>query len=513
MSRLLERTVDYLANRVDRRSFIGKTAVVGSAIVAAPLDFGLRPRTAYAAVCNCNGSSCRCGSLCCDGYTEFCCTLTGANTCPPGTVTAGWWKVDGSQFCGGAARYYLDCNAQCGSCTCGSNGVCSGSCSGTRCGCAKGSCNNRKAGCTRFRYGQCNQQIRCVGPIVCRVVTCKPPWQFDPACGTSSRTDNATRYHDRPCLNEPFGNLDSARDVGGAIRVRGWSVDNSDYAQSTVRIFLDGNLVRETTANLSRPDVAWAYPAFGPNRGFDLQIPTTPGRHTICVYALDRRNGRGAFIGFREVVVAPAEGRIEQVTDLGGGKVRVVGWALDPSNRSAPTTMRFRVDGRVVLQAPTTQDRPDVVSTRPGAYLRCGFSVVVDAAAGQRNLCVDVVNRFGRAQKLACRNVTVAAMPFGQLESVTDEAPGLVRVRGWVIDPAKGKGPALVRVRVGASITETFEATLARPDVEAEHPTYGQFHGFDRVVAADPGERRVCVDTVHGPATRQLVCRDVVVGE
>ena len=28
-------------------------------------------------------SSCECGSLCCDGYTEFCCTMTGSNTCPP----------------------------------------------------------------------------------------------------------------------------------------------------------------------------------------------------------------------------------------------------------------------------------------------------------------------------------------------------------------------------------------------------------------------------------------------
>ena len=60
---------------------------------------------AYAAVCNCQGQGCPCGSICCDGYTEFCCTLTGSNGCPPGTITAGWWKVDGSQFCGGAARY------------------------------------------------------------------------------------------------------------------------------------------------------------------------------------------------------------------------------------------------------------------------------------------------------------------------------------------------------------------------------------------------------------------------
>src|SRR5690606_40176790 len=119
---------------------------------------------------------------------------------------------------------YLDCNAQCGSCGCGANGICSGSCSGTGCGCAKGNCGNRKSGCTRFRYGQCNQHVRCVGPIVCRVVTCKPPWQFDPQCGTSSRTDNATRSHNRACLNEPWGNLDLATSTHrGTVPVRGWT--------------------------------------------------------------------------------------------------------------------------------------------------------------------------------------------------------------------------------------------------------------------------------------------------
>ena len=38
---------------------------------------------------------------------------------PPGTLTGGWWKVDGSGFCGGGARYYVDCNAPCGPCGCG----------------------------------------------------------------------------------------------------------------------------------------------------------------------------------------------------------------------------------------------------------------------------------------------------------------------------------------------------------------------------------------------------------
>jgi hypothetical protein len=509
MSRVLDRTVDFLANRLDRRGFIGKTAVVGSAIVAAPLDFGLRPKSAYAAVCNCNGSRCGCGALCCDGYTEFCCTLTGANACPPGTITAGWWKVDGSSFCGGAARYYLDCNAQCGGCTCGSNGICAGSCSGTGCGCARGSCNNRKAGCTRFRYGQCHQNVRCVGPIVCRVVTCKPPWQFDPACGTSSRTDNATRWHDRACLNEPFGNLDSVVDTGrGTVRVRGWSVDQADYGQSTIRVFVDGNVVAETVANQLRADVWTAYPAFGPHNGYDLEVPAAPGRRTVCTYAIDRSNGRSTVLGFREVNVRGPDGRIDRMIDLGNGQVRVEGWAMDPTRPGRPPNVRFRVDGQVHL-AQASIDRPDVVRAYPGATLRCGFTHVISLNTGERRVCADVQTADARWHQFRCRTQLLQRLPFGRLDSATDLGGGRVRVRGWAIDPPRQTGAAEISLRVGGTSVATLLANTSRPDVAAVYPGYGPNHGFDTVIDVPPGRQQICVDALHDGNTSQLRCRVV----
>jgi len=194
-----------IATRTSRRGFLSRTALVGSALATVPATYVLRPGTAYAAICTCNNNRCGCGDLCCDGYTEFCCTSTGENTCPTGTVPAGWWKVDDSSFCvvdgSRGPRYYLDCNAVPAG-PCGSSGatpetdLCD-------CTCAEGDCSNRKACCTAFRYGQCNQQIACLGPIVCRVVTCTPPWRFDPTCTTATATDNNTRWHHRPCLERP----------------------------------------------------------------------------------------------------------------------------------------------------------------------------------------------------------------------------------------------------------------------------------------------------------------------
>jgi hypothetical protein len=386
MPGVLDRTVNFLADRLDRRGFMVKAAVVGSAAVTAPLEFGLRPTSAYAAVCSCNGSSCACGSLCCDGYTEFCCTLSGANACPPGTLTAGWWKVDGSQFCGGAARYYLDCNAQCGACDCGANGVCSGACSGTGCGCAQGNCNNRKAGCTRFRYGQCNQGVRCVGPIVCRVVTCAPPWTFDPACGTTARTDEATRSHDRPCLNEPFGSVELVAGGDGTIQVRGWAVANSDYQTAGIRVFVDDKVAYHGTAELPRPDVRWAYPAFGPNTGYDVTIDAAPGKHLVCVWGVDRRNARTTLLGLKEIEVTGPFGSLDKVTAVPGG-INIRGWLLANKALKAGRTRVF-LDSTWVFDNPTDRPRPDVQRSYPGAPLNSGFQVTLPASVGKHLICV-----------------------------------------------------------------------------------------------------------------------------
>jgi len=184
MTTLTERLVTGLSTRwaakkVGRRSLLAGAAVVGSALATHPVQYATRPLSAMATVCG-DGAACN------EGWSAFCCTVTGANQCPPGSFVAGWWKADRSGFCCGSARYYIDCNASCAS--------------GWKCHCASGTCDQRRVACNQFRYGQCHQEISCYGPVVCRVVTCTPPWQFDKACGTTSLTDNRTVNHSAPCL-------------------------------------------------------------------------------------------------------------------------------------------------------------------------------------------------------------------------------------------------------------------------------------------------------------------------
>ncbi len=163
-----------------RRRFLYRLAVVGSALAVDPLRFITRPTPAYASVC---GS----GNSCDAGWSVFCCTINdGANTCPDGSYVAGWWKVDASAFCLGSARYYIDCNRKPGS-----------SC---ECRCNSSGCDHRRVCCNVFRYGQCNTHIGGVTEVVCRLITCTPPWKWDPSCSRTVREDEETRSHSSACL-------------------------------------------------------------------------------------------------------------------------------------------------------------------------------------------------------------------------------------------------------------------------------------------------------------------------
>jgi hypothetical protein len=188
---LVSRASGLLEKRSSRRGFLVGSAMVGSAVAVTGCQIATTPGSPYTRITDCGP-----GSLCTDGYTEFCCTINdGINTCPPDSFAGGWWRADYSSFCQGT-RYYIDCMQFCCGPPTGYQNFCSG-CVECRCG---GGCNTRKVYCNYFRYGQCHQEIAQSGPIACRVVSCVPPYATDPACTTASAVDNATAEHASPCL-------------------------------------------------------------------------------------------------------------------------------------------------------------------------------------------------------------------------------------------------------------------------------------------------------------------------
>jgi hypothetical protein len=255
---IVERLGGFLAERTTRRSFIARTTLTATALSVGPAEFLLKPVSAYAFVCECASGNCSCDQLCCDGYTQFCCTINnGVNACPPGSFAGGWWLADGSEYCAGP-RYYIDCMGTCApGCGCGGGSFCP-QCDGLTCECALGTCDNRHVGCTEFRYGQCNTQIGCSGRISCRVVSCTPPWILDPSCSTVAQTDDTTADHYAPCQDGPTVNPQATHVVGMAATVTGrgyWVVDSAGI----VSVFGDATTYGDMTGKtLNNPIVGMA---------------------------------------------------------------------------------------------------------------------------------------------------------------------------------------------------------------------------------------------------------------
>jgi uncharacterized protein with LGFP repeats len=192
--RMVSAASGFLGRRVGRRGFLVRSAVVGSALATSGFDYVLKPQTAFASVC---GS----GASCSSGWTAMCCTInSGVNQCPPGSFAGGWWKADGANLCGGKARYYIDCQAECTHCGCGGGAFCASHCLNCRSHCADGSCDKRHVCHNVFRYGQCARDRHCSGPVFCRAISCTPPWKWLD-CSDASATDNRTVDHSASCLS------------------------------------------------------------------------------------------------------------------------------------------------------------------------------------------------------------------------------------------------------------------------------------------------------------------------
>ena len=270
--RLVEAASKALASRTSRRGFLRRMAIAGSAVMTAPLTYLLRPVTAYAAVVpdDCSTNS-RCNS-----WTELCCKVHGTNTCPPGSVVGGWWRAEGDDdFCGGGSRYFMDCHpASCGGCSCGGSGTCGNGCVNCDCHCHDDTCNNWRTCCTRFRYGQCNQQIDCIGPIICRVVTCVPPFEWDSTCTNEDAREDATRTHFAACLvTDSSVGADRARP--GVVRGNTWLLKEGTSSSAPVTQFTYG-LAEDTplAADWTGAGVATAGVVRGSRHGISGSGPT-----------------------------------------------------------------------------------------------------------------------------------------------------------------------------------------------------------------------------------------------
>lgn len=510
---LAERVVNKVAARfsglrTNRRSFLGGAAVVGAALAVDPFGYLTRPASAMDAIC---GSD----NTCAAGYTVFCCTINGGNnTCPPDSFVGGWWKADHSSFCGGNARYYIDCNAyRDGRYTCHCNTT---------------TCDQRRVACNQFRYGQCNTQIPWsnTGPVLCRVVSCTPPWvQFGGTCSSSSATDNNTATHSAPCLSGhvPVGVVEAISTDRGSVTIKGWAYDPDQPNTSlTIAITQDGKTLMGIHANVPRPDVNSSRKITG-NHGFQVTFQPPAGKHTYVCYAYNVAGGSGnPRLGGYTVLVADVHapvGKMESCNPVGDSVV-IRGWALD---RDAPGTallIAIRQDDKPLMGVHCGIQRDDVNSQYgvtglhgfqaefrppPGAH---NYKVyAVNAGAGKTNTLIGNHSLIVRAAAaLAGDSAGAQELPagthsgpattrvLGELESVVATGSS-VRLTGWAQDPANPSEPVAIGISGDDGTLYWYPTSYARPELSGRGKP-----GFDITIPAGRGVHTYTVFVVEQSA-------------
>jgi len=90
----------------------------------------------------------------------------------------------------------------------------------------------------------------------------------------------------------PFATVDAVWSMPGVAALSGWGWD-PDVPTTPIgmHFYVDGRFAGVLTASESRPDVAAAKPGAGDAHGYTAYLAVGPGRHTVCVYALDNYAG------------------------------------------------------------------------------------------------------------------------------------------------------------------------------------------------------------------------------
>ncbi len=303
----------------------------------------------------------------------------------------------------------------------------------------------------------------------------------------------------------PIGLLESAVGGDNSVTVTGWAIDPDTSAAIEVHVYADSVGV-PLRADVARPDVGSAYPAYGANHGFRGTVNIGPGTRQVCAYALNVGSGSTTTLGCISVVVtgqpdlgrAPI-GNFESAT-ISNDTATITGWALDPDTTKS-ITIQVSVNGAAAKTFTADKSRPDVGAAYPSLGSAHGFVEKLTLAAGSNQICVTAINTgAGGNSAFGCRTVTATApdrgrVPIGNFDELKASGDTLT-VRGWALDPDTPMTALTIQVTVNGQ-QRTFTADKTRTDVAAAYPGTGSAHGFEEKITLPPGTNEVCVTPVN----------------
>jgi len=207
----------------------------------------------------------------------------------------------------------------------------------------------------------------------------------------------------------PKANWEALTASGAEVTVAGWAVDTDAARRAVpVHVYVDGLGTPLTTSGF-RPDVSAVFTGAGDSHGFSWTGTLTPGRHSVCVYAIDADlPWRNTALGCRTVDTQFTLPRANwEVWSVSGSSLTVSGWALDPDSATSASHVHIYVDGRGTA-VKADGSRPDVGAAFSGAGDNHGFSYSETVTAGSHRVCVYAIDaQIGsRNTPLGCRTVS-----------------------------------------------------------------------------------------------------------
>ncbi len=310
----------------------------------------------------------------------------------------------------------------------------------------------------------------------------------------------------------PYGVIDSVSTAPNTVAMTGWMLDPDTVGAIQVNEYVDGQSVGTITANGDKPGLDAAFPGYGDNHDFAVNLTTlTGGTHTVCVAGVNVGAGGAGAKVCRVVTVptGPPFGVIDSTTAV-PNSFTVTGWMLDPDSIS-PIQVQVYVDGRLSTTVSASGIKAGLGSAFPGYGDDHDYTAsVTSLPGGPHSVCVVGVNVGpGSNSASICKTVVVpTGPPLGVIDS-TSTVPNSITVTGWMLDP-DSIGPINVQVYVAGVLKTTVSANGPKADLDAAFPGYGDNHDFVATVTGSwTGAQQVCVKglNVGGGSDSGLVCQ------
>jgi hypothetical protein len=293
----------------------------------------------------------------------------------------------------------------------------------------------------------------------------------------------------------PVGRLEAVQDRAESVRVKGWAYDpNMPTAQVQVAVYAGGTKIGTAVTDQPRADVAKTNYGAGPNQGFDVTLPLSAGKHTVCVYPVNLGAGSSnPRLGCATLTVTTQaswnpKGTVSAIRTA-GTRLVVEGWSFDPDAPTWPTTVRVYSGSLRTGDVVADGTWESLGTVYPRAGDDHGFRLDTRLTAGSHRVCVYSFNKgTGTTNpRLGCKNVTITAPPvtavittgnpLGRLAGVSLDGQD-VRVTGWSFDPDAPTAPATVRIVADGKELGSVVATDDYADVQKYFPYAGSAHGF-----------------------------------